>query len=84
MTAHDKQAVDSQARRHQIRVWIFNSQNVTPDVQRVSQIATEQHIPIATVTETLSPPSASFEQWQVSQLEGLVRALRQAAGGAAR
>ena len=76
VTAHDKQAVDSQARQLQIRVWIFNSQNVTPDVQRVSQIATEQHIPIATVTETLSPASASFQQWQVSQLEGLARALR--------
>jgi zinc/manganese transport system substrate-binding protein len=84
VTAPDKQAVDSQALQHKIRVWIFNSQNVTPDVQRVNQIATEQHIPIATVTETLSPASASFEQWQVSQLEGLVRALRQAAGRAAR
>jgi zinc/manganese transport system substrate-binding protein len=79
VTAKDKQAVDAQARDHQIKVWIFNSQNVTPDVQRVNQIAAEQKIPIATVTETLAPASATFEQWQVSQLEGIMRALRQSA-----
>ena len=39
-----------------------------------------QHIPIATVTETLSPASDSFEQWQVSELEGLKAALHQATG----
>jgi zinc/manganese transport system substrate-binding protein len=80
VTAQDKQAVDSQAKGRKIKVWIFNSQNVTPDVQRVSQIVGEQHIPVATVTETLAPPTASFEQWQVSELEGLMRALRRASG----
>ena len=55
-------------------------QNVTPDVERVNQLAAEQHIPIATVTETLSPASDNFEQWQVAQLEDLMRALRQGTG----
>lgn len=80
VTAQDKATVDAQARDHQIKVWVFNSQNVTPDVQRVNQIAREQHIPIATVTETLSPATDSFQQWQVGELEGLLRALRQATG----
>jgi zinc/manganese transport system substrate-binding protein len=80
VTAHDKQTVDAQAREGLIRLWIFNSQNDTPDVQRVNQIAHERHIPIATVTETLSPVSDSFQQWQVAQLEGLMRALRSATG----
>jgi zinc/manganese transport system substrate-binding protein len=80
VTAQDKQTVDTQARDRQIKVWIFNSQNVTPDLQRVNQIVREQHIPIATITETLSPASASFEQWQVAELEGLLRALREATG----
>ena len=39
VTAADKQTVDAQAREHLIKVWVFNSQNVTPDVQRVNQIA---------------------------------------------
>jgi len=80
VSAQDKQTVDGQAQGHQIKVWVFNSQNVTPDVQRVSEIARAAHIPIATVTETLSPASQSFEQWQVAELEGLRRALAQATG----
>jgi zinc/manganese transport system substrate-binding protein len=80
VTAEDKQTVDRQAERHEIKVWVYNSQNVTPDVQRVTEIARARHIPIATVTETLSPASDSFEQWQVAELEGLRTALRQASG----
>jgi zinc/manganese transport system substrate-binding protein len=80
VTAQDKQTVDAQAREGSIKVWIFNSQNVTPDVQRVNQIAGERKIPIATVTETLSPPSDSFEQWQAGELEGILAALHGATG----
>jgi zinc/manganese transport system substrate-binding protein len=80
VTAQDKQAVDSQARGRRIDVWVYNSQNVTPDVRRVDQIAAAQGIPIATVTETLSPAGASFQQWQDRQLEGLLRALRRGSG----
>ncbi len=43
-------------------MWVFNSQNVTPDVQRVNDLARAARIPVATVTETLSPASDSFEQ----------------------
>ncbi|HEX5853310.1 MAG TPA: zinc ABC transporter substrate-binding protein [Solirubrobacteraceae bacterium] len=78
VTAQDRQTVDAQAQRREIAVWVFNSQNVTPDVRRVNEIARERHIPIATITETLSPASVGFQRWQESQLEGLLRALRQA------
>jgi len=80
VTAQDKRTVDEQAEAHEIAVWVFNSQNVTPDVQRVSEIARAKGIPVATVTETLSPASDSFEQWQVAELEGLERALHAATG----
>ena len=80
VTAADKETVESQARRREIKVWVFNSQNVTPDVQRVTQTATSQNIRVATITETLAPQNASFEQWQVKQLEGLQRALHLATG----
>ena len=75
VTAQDKRTVDKQAEEREIEVWVFNSQNVTPDVQRVNEIARAKGIPIATVTETLSPAGDTFEQWQVAQLEGLMRAL---------
>jgi zinc/manganese transport system substrate-binding protein len=80
VTAEDKQAVDRQAEDRQIKVWVFNSQNVTPDVQRVNELAKAKGIPIATVTETLDPAQDTFEQWQVAELEGLMRALEEATG----
>jgi zinc/manganese transport system substrate-binding protein len=80
VTAQDKQAVDEQAEHRKIKVWVFNSQNVTPDVQRVNEIAKAKGIPIATVTETLWPASDTFEQWQVGEMEGLMRALHEATG----
>ena len=80
VSAEDKQTVDSQAQNRAIKVWVFNTQNVTPDVQRVSELARAQQIPITTVTETLSPAGDSFEQWQVAQLERLAQALHEATG----
>jgi zinc/manganese transport system substrate-binding protein len=80
VTAQDKRTVDEQAEKGKVKVWVVNSQNVTPDVQRVSEIARAKGIPIVTVTETLSPASDTFEQWQVAQLEGLMRALEEATG----
>jgi zinc/manganese transport system substrate-binding protein len=59
---------------------VLNSQNLTPDVQRVSELARANGIPIATVTETLSPARDTFEQWQDAQLEGLAKALHEATG----
>lgn len=80
VTARDKRTVDGQTEKHEIAVWVLNSQNVTPDVQRVSELARAAGIPIATVTETLSPAHDSFEQWQVGELERLGRALHRATG----
>jgi zinc/manganese transport system substrate-binding protein len=80
LSAQDKQTADKQARERLIKIWVFNSQNVTPDVQRINDIAREAKIPVATVTETLAPASDSFEQWQVAELEGIARALHEATG----
>ena len=80
VTAQDKRTVDEQAEHGQLKVWVFNSQNVTPDVRLVNEIARAHGIPIATVTETLAPAGDTFEQWQVAQLEGLKRALRAGTG----
>jgi zinc/manganese transport system substrate-binding protein len=80
VSAADKQTVDSQAEDRAIKVWIYNSQNATPDVQRVSQLARAAGIPITTITETLSPASATFEQWQDAELTSLLAALHEATG----
>ncbi len=80
VSAKDEETVTAQAERREIRVWIYNSQNTTPDVQRINAISRAHGIPVATVTETLSPAADSFEQWQVAQLEGLLTALERATG----
>jgi zinc/manganese transport system substrate-binding protein len=80
VSAADKQTVDGQAQRREIAVWVYNSQNATPDVQRVNKIARAAHIPITTITETLSPASATFQQWQAAELSSLLVALQRASG----
>ena len=80
VSAQDKQTVDQQVRSGQIKVWVYNRQNVTPDVQRVTADVAARRIPIVTVTETLTPPTASFEDWQVAQLSALEAALGRATG----
>jgi zinc/manganese transport system substrate-binding protein len=80
VTASDKQSVDRQAATGRIKVWIYNRQNATPDVQRVNQLARAAGIPITTITETLSPASATFEQWQANELQNLRQALHRATG----
>jgi zinc/manganese transport system substrate-binding protein len=81
VSAADKQTVDRQAQSGAIKVWVLNSQNVTPDVRRVTEIAAARGIPVATVTETLAPEGDSFQQWQVRELEGLLGALERAKEG---
>jgi zinc/manganese transport system substrate-binding protein len=76
----DKRTVDRQAQSRQIRVWIFNAQNLTPDVQAVNALAEAAGIPIVTVTETLAPAGATFEQWQLRELSALAAALARATG----
>jgi len=78
-TAVDKTTVDALIRDHGIKVFVFNSQNSTPDVQRLVSAAHAQRIPVVTVTETLTPENATFEAWQVRELRALRAALESAA-----
>jgi zinc/manganese transport system substrate-binding protein len=79
-TAADKTTIDRQIAEGQIKVWVFNSQNSTADVKRITDAARKRGIPVTTITETLVPTSASFQDWQSRQLEALAAALAQATG----
>ncbi|MCL2552987.1 MAG: zinc ABC transporter substrate-binding protein [Actinomycetia bacterium] len=79
-TAHDKALIDQQIKGKQIKVYVYNSQNATPDVQQQVKAAKAAGIPVATVTETLTPAGASFQDWQVRQLQGIQQALQKAVG----
>jgi zinc/manganese transport system substrate-binding protein len=78
VSAADKQTIDNQISHHLIKIYVYNSQNVTPDVRAQLTAAKAAHIPVATITETLSPPTASFEAWQIRQLKGIRDALARA------
>jgi zinc/manganese transport system substrate-binding protein len=80
VTAQDTVATERQLADHRIKVWVYNSQNVTPEIQRLNRAARAARIPAVTVTETLSPASDSFQQWQVAQLTRLQAALHRATG----
>ena len=79
-SAADKAAIDAQISQKKIKVYVFNSQNSTPDVSAQVKEARKQGIPVASVTETLSPAGASFQDWQVAQLGVLQSALAAATG----
>ena len=71
----DKATADAQIADGGVDLWVYNSQNATPDVKRLNEAAEAAAIPIATVTETLTPEGASFQEWMVRELEGIERAL---------
>ena len=74
-TAADKATIDNQIKTHQIKAYVFNSQNSTPDVQAQVKLAKSAGIPVVAITETLTPASATFQDWQADQLQGLTMAL---------
>jgi zinc/manganese transport system substrate-binding protein len=77
-TAADKVTIDKQIKSRQIKVYVYNRQNATPDVQAQVEEATTAGIPITTITETLTPAGASFQDWQDGQLTALIDALKEA------
>ncbi|SOB85651.1 metal ABC transporter solute-binding protein, Zn/Mn family [Streptomyces sp. 1331.2] len=79
-TAADKATADEQIKSKQIKVYVYNSQNDTPDVKAQVEAAKAQGIPVATVTETPTPAGAAFQDWQITELQGIADALKQATG----
>jgi zinc/manganese transport system substrate-binding protein len=76
----DKETIDSQIRTHQIKVYVYNSQNVTPDVQAQLTEVKAEGIPYATITESLQPAGSSYQAWQTKQLINIQAALARANG----
>ncbi|MHB8510640.1 MAG: metal ABC transporter solute-binding protein, Zn/Mn family [Actinomycetota bacterium] len=82
-TIADKTLIDRQINTRAIKVYVFNTQNSTPDVARQVEVCKRQGIPIVNITETLTPLNATFEQWQLRQLLELEAALARTTGRAA-
>jgi len=80
ISAADEATVEQQINQKQIKVLIYNSQNTPNNIQALINLAKAKNIPVATITETLTPATASFQDWQSAQLQGIQSALAQATG----
>ena len=78
-TAQDKATVDQQITGKQIKVFVHNSQNATPDVATLVSEARASGIPVTALTET-PPEDVPFQDWQAQQLQQLADALALATG----
>ena len=74
-SAADKATVESQIATRAMKVFVYNSQNSTPEVQGLVAKARAKAIPVVTVTETMLPAGAKFQDWQTAQLNVLLQAL---------
>ena len=74
-TAADKATVEKQVASAEIRLLIFNSQNSTPEVSGLVAKATARGIPVVRFTETMTPATATFQEWQTAELRALLHAL---------
>jgi zinc/manganese transport system substrate-binding protein len=80
ISAADEAAVEQQIRQKQIKILVYNSQNTPNNIQTLITLAKANNIPVATITETLTPATASYQDWQSAQLQGIQTALAQATG----
>jgi zinc/manganese transport system substrate-binding protein len=63
-----------------VAVLVYNEQTVTPLTQSVKAQATQQDIPLVGVTETIQPPTSTFQDWMNAQLITLQNALNSTLG----
>ena len=80
ISAADEATFEQQIAQKQIKILVYNSQNTPPNVQALLDQAKAQGIPVASVTETLVPATATFQDWQCAELQGIENALQQATG----
>jgi zinc/manganese transport system substrate-binding protein len=67
-------AFENDLKGRKVKVMLFNAQVSEPAVQRLLQMAKDQKIPIVGVTET-EPANMSYQDWMMSQLDALDKAL---------
>ena len=66
----------NQISNHRIKALVYNAQTSTPITENLKQLAVKNGIPVVGISETVDPPTASFQAWQTGQLDSLQAALR--------
>ncbi len=68
-------AFEDQLRSGQVKVLVYNKQTVTPLTDNMRKLAAAQGIPVVGITETIQPPTLSFEDWMSGELADIQNAL---------
>jgi zinc/manganese transport system substrate-binding protein len=66
---------EQQIQQRQIKVLVYNVQTATNTTTNIKRMAAAADIPVVGVSETLQPETATFQEWQLSQLLQLENAL---------
>lgn len=74
-SAADRSVVEQQLTSRQVRIFVYNRQNSTPEVRSVLDKARRAGVPVVSITETLTPANVAFQEWQTNQLKALLEAL---------
>ncbi len=75
-SASDVAAMRALITGHRIDALLYNEQATSPVTSQLQSLARAASVPIVAVTETM-PPNATFESWQIDQVDALVAALKQ-------
>jgi zinc/manganese transport system substrate-binding protein len=78
----DVAAFEDDLRGHKVRVMIYNAQANGPAARRLVKLAKDEKIPVVGVSET-APAQKTYQEWMLSQLDALDRALDRTLGGPA-
>ncbi|MEJ1974996.1 MAG: zinc ABC transporter substrate-binding protein [Acetobacteraceae bacterium] len=73
-SASDVAAVETDLKQHRVKLFIYNSQATDTAAQRLLRIAHQAKVPVIGVTET-EPKGHNYQQWMLSQLDALDKAL---------
>jgi zinc/manganese transport system substrate-binding protein len=65
-----------------VRCLVYNIQTVMPVTQQIKVVATDYQVPITDVSETVQPPTLSFQAWQGGEVANLANCLNSVALGA--
>lgn len=64
-----------------VHLLVYNQQTVTPLTQNIKTLAAQNQIPLIAVTETIQPPTYTFQFWMGSEVLSLQNALNSEALG---
>jgi zinc/manganese transport system substrate-binding protein len=72
--ASDVAALETDLRRHRVKLLIYNSQATEALAKRMREIAMQSHIPVVGVSET-EPAGKTYQDWMLGQLDAVQKAL---------